>query len=359
MERDRIHFIDALRGYAILMMLQGHTVGVVLAEQWRSSDYIGYTVWNYMRGITAPAFFFASGLILAYIFFSGPEGKLRERGRKTGRRGIWLMLLGSLTLVYPSTIVSLFQGAWGDIRFYKVSSVLHLIGLALCMTAGLLWLSRRNAKMFTIMAGCLAAGLFLGAPWLRSIHTGVGLIDFFNQQRAGSIFILSPWLGHYFVGCVLGYWAAHREWYRRTWVLCLFIPVGLFISREAFWYLERLLVVLGVLEFENEMFRQGFDQVYRLGEVVVLTGVIGLLAHFGWVPRWLRLTGRETLSIYMLHSAVVYSAFFGVGYSTLWRRELGPWSTLCLAGFTMVIFVVLAHYLPRLRERVPLLGWIR
>ncbi len=359
MERDRIHFIDALRGYAILMMLQGHTVGVVLAEQWRSNEYTAYFLWNYLRGLTAPAFLFASGLVLTYLFYSRPVEQRSARIVKTVKRGVWLMCLGSLTLVYPRTIQNVLQGEWEKIHFHTITSVLHIIGLALVLSAAIFTVSKRSEKRFVCIVSLCTLGLFFGAPWLRDVQTGIGILDFWNQQRSGSIFVLSPWLGHYFSGCLFGYWATRKAWYRNMKWLVAMLSMGYLISRQFFWYLEHLLVQLRVLDYGNETFREGFDQIYRQGEVWMLVGLIAIVAHFGKAPKWLCHCGKETLSIYMIHSAIVYSAWFGIGYSTLCRRALGPWETLTLALGTVLLFIYLAKALPKWRERLPFLDWIR
>lgn len=55
--KDRLQFIDAIRAYAILMMLQGHFVDTMLAYQFRDLGNVIYSTWFFMRGMTAPIFF--------------------------------------------------------------------------------------------------------------------------------------------------------------------------------------------------------------------------------------------------------------------------------------------------------------
>ncbi|MGB5691483.1 MAG: heparan-alpha-glucosaminide N-acetyltransferase domain-containing protein, partial [Flavobacteriaceae bacterium] len=59
----RLFFIDAMRAWAILMMLQGHFVDGLLEESFRDPDSSVYSIWKYFRGITAPVFFTVSGFI--------------------------------------------------------------------------------------------------------------------------------------------------------------------------------------------------------------------------------------------------------------------------------------------------------
>ncbi|MCB0749804.1 MAG: DUF1624 domain-containing protein, partial [Ignavibacteriae bacterium] len=129
---NRILYIDLLRAFAVIMMIQGHTVDTFLADEYRSMDSTGYSIWLTLRGFTAPIFMFAAGLIFTYLlradtftFLSNP------RVKKGVKRAFTLIIIGYL-LRYPTyrifdfTYVS--QSQW-DI-FYTVDA-LHLIGFGL------------------------------------------------------------------------------------------------------------------------------------------------------------------------------------------------------------------------------------
>ena len=69
----RLYFLDAVRAFAILMMLQGHFVDTLLNPLYRDDSYIAYTIWSYFRGITAPTFFTISGLVVLYLMLKANE----------------------------------------------------------------------------------------------------------------------------------------------------------------------------------------------------------------------------------------------------------------------------------------------
>jgi len=50
----RLFFIDAMRAWAILMMLQGHFIDGLLDPLFRDPNNLFYNIWLYFRGITAP-----------------------------------------------------------------------------------------------------------------------------------------------------------------------------------------------------------------------------------------------------------------------------------------------------------------
>ncbi|MBK9491899.1 MAG: hypothetical protein IPO07_26190 [Haliscomenobacter sp.] len=50
-----------------MMMLQGHFVDTMLDDKYRDSSSLIYWTWHFMRGMTAPIFFFVSGAIFVFL----------------------------------------------------------------------------------------------------------------------------------------------------------------------------------------------------------------------------------------------------------------------------------------------------
>ena len=83
MKTNRLYFIDAVRAFAILMMLQGHFIDTLLAIEFRDTTNTAYHIWQYFRGITAPTFFTISGLIFTYLLMKARDkGNSHERIKK-------------------------------------------------------------------------------------------------------------------------------------------------------------------------------------------------------------------------------------------------------------------------------------
>jgi len=62
-KKNRIIFIDLMRAFAVLMMVQGHTVDVLLSNDYRKMDSPLFLLWFFMRGMTAPIFLFSAGTV--------------------------------------------------------------------------------------------------------------------------------------------------------------------------------------------------------------------------------------------------------------------------------------------------------
>ena len=95
MKTKRLYFIDAVRAFAILMMLQGHFIDTLLAVEFRDPTNLAYSIWHYFRGITAPTFFTISGLIFTYLLLK-TNNKAEEniRLKKGLSRGLMLIGIG-------------------------------------------------------------------------------------------------------------------------------------------------------------------------------------------------------------------------------------------------------------------------
>jgi uncharacterized membrane protein len=152
MERTtRLHFIDAMRAWAILMMLQGHFVDGLLDTVFRDSENNVYVLWKYFRGITAPVFFTVSGFIFTYLLIRFPlYGLENPRIKKGIRRGIQLILIGYLLRL---NLFGLLQGKLYD-AFFLVD-VLHCIGISILTIIGIFWIAaHRNKWLFpTLLLG--------------------------------------------------------------------------------------------------------------------------------------------------------------------------------------------------------------
>ncbi|MDH7605331.1 MAG: heparan-alpha-glucosaminide N-acetyltransferase domain-containing protein, partial [Melioribacter sp.] len=63
----RVIFIDMMRAFAVLMMVQGHTIDTFLSNEYRTTESILYNIWFTIRGFTAPIFMFSSGTVFTYL----------------------------------------------------------------------------------------------------------------------------------------------------------------------------------------------------------------------------------------------------------------------------------------------------
>ena len=102
MATQRLYFIDALRAFAILMMLQGHFISGFDTSTVNQNNFL-YRAWLYNRGITAPVFFTITGWVFMFLLERNPiKGWQNPRLRKGLKRAFELILWGyALRLSLP------------------------------------------------------------------------------------------------------------------------------------------------------------------------------------------------------------------------------------------------------------------
>lgn len=91
--------------------------------------------------------------------------------------------------------------------------------------------------------------------------------------------------------------------------------------------------------------------IVRLGHVfIVLSIFMWIEKIFGGFPRLLLKAGGETLTLYMAHYVVLYGTWLGIGVVTFGWHSWSPWATGIGAALFVAAFLLLTHYVDRLRK---------
>jgi uncharacterized membrane protein len=345
--KARVNFIDALRGYAILMMIQGHTVDVVLQDKFRTRDSLAYNIWDHMRGLTAPTFFFAAGLIFAYLLLREEQHEPGSNTRivKGLQRAAWLMVFGFLAQFHFYDLQRLLVGSPDRWEFLSYSHVLHTIAITLIFII-LIFLLVRNRPRFAVPLAWLLATLstfFLAGKVLAWDPQSLPfkLLSLFTHPD-NSYFPALPWAGFGLAGACFGWLIWTTRWHEKWWFFASLCSLG-------------IALFLVYYPFVGD---HGWLQ-FRLSSAPALIGIIGLLSLRGWIPEFVIRSGQETLTIFLLHLVILYGALSGYGLHKLWPKELDPVQTIFLALVMEISVIALAWHLPTLRKRFPPLKWIR
>ncbi len=99
---QRVVFLDLLRALAVVMMAQGHTIDLLLADEYPSDGYLSFRLWQFVRGVTAPIFLLTTGAVFIYLLQS-TAGPLRDNPRvaKGIKRALLLLARGYLLRFPP------------------------------------------------------------------------------------------------------------------------------------------------------------------------------------------------------------------------------------------------------------------
>lgn len=326
---NRLYFIDAIRAWAILMMLQGHFVDGLLDMDFRDSANPIFSVWKYFRGITAPVFFTVSGFIFTYLLVkgekrlveSGQTGQRNPRIKKGIKRGLELLFIGYLL---RSNLFGLLSGEVYA-SFYLVD-VLHCIGLSILGIIGVHQLVRKRKKyLFPLFLFGITVMLFLLEPAYKSWQLGFlpDAIANYVTKANGSVFTIFPWFGYATFG---GFLSVLFTWFREEKFLypvaiitSILLGTGLiFGSSEVFLALSR---ATGIQLFADVFFNNYL--FIRLGDVFLVFALFMLCRR--WMQnRTLLAIGSSTLSIYVVHFIILYGSFTGLGLYRFLHHSLSP-----------------------------------
>ncbi|MEX0313007.1 MAG: acyltransferase family protein [Allomuricauda sp.] len=335
----RLFFIDAMRAWAILMMLQGHFIDGLLDPIFRDKENLVFKTWLYFRGITAPVFFTVSGFIFTYLLIRVPQKGLENPRVKKGiRRGLQLLLIGYLLRV---NIFGLLNGHIYN-SFYLVD-VLHCIGLSILVLIGVyLFASERKKYLFPTLLLGITIALFLFEPIYKQWSFAFlpeALANYFTKAN-GSVFTIIPWLGYATVGGFISILFTRFKDFKYLYPVAISIAtiVGftlIYYSSLGFVNLYRFsgLELFKLIESNNYLF-------IRLGDVFVVFAIFMLFRQF-LTNKTILKVGASTLSIYVIHFIILYGSFTGLGLYRFMHHSLEP-TTVILGA---IAFMVACTYL--------------
>jgi uncharacterized membrane protein len=342
LEFKRLYFIDATRAFAILMMLQGHFIDTLLANEYRDLNNIYYGIWLYLRGITAPVFFAISGLIFTFLLIKANEnGTLPLRIRKGLVRGLMLIGIG-YALRIP--IFRWLKGSFGT--YFLVIDVLQCIGLSLILIVFVYLLTRKKILIFSIVLLSLGTLMFLCEPLYRS-YSAEGIPLFFANYLTkvnGSVFTILPWFGYMTFGAFIA-----TLFYRylgkpkfKTIIVTGFFVVGILLVYQSTNFLQWLSTF-----FEYSLFSDvaNFNYLFiRLGNVLMIFGSFYAIEIYMNPPIILKI-GQRTLSIYVIHFILLYGSFTGLGLNQILGKNLTPFEAVFGAICFLITVSLISIYL--------------
>jgi len=314
----RIRAFDWLRGIAVLVMIQTHSL-VLLWPSLRAGAFFSWL--QRIDGLVAPAFIFSAGFSLALVQVRGAStGQRGPRVRRTLRR------LGEVLAV--ATLVNwmwfpLLREPHYILRF----DILHCIGLGLLIALPIFAALSRWPRALRWVALALAAAVFGLAPFAEQVR---GPLAAFCNDSTGTVFPLVPWAGYVYLGASAGATAAlgsTRELAR--WLLALLL-LGLLLWMQS----DALAAAYPPHEFwktNPANHAQRWTQV--CGVALLLIGAEQLWPARNAVVRFVEVFGTSSLAAYFWHLNLLYYRYAGFSFEALWgQRSSWPryWMLLAL-----------------------------
>lgn len=334
--KERLYFIDALRAWAILMMLQGHFITALLADSARTNESTLYFIWAYLRGLTAPVFFTVSGFIFSYLLFKNFKlGWSNPRVKKGVKRGAILIVIG---YVLQIEFVQVFEGSINP--SFDIVHVLQCLGLSMLLIILLyLLVFRVRLYIFQLLLGFITVLLFMASATFEQWEYGFlpEVVSNYFTRRNGSVFTIVPWFGFATAGaCLAGFFhtSLNKEVFYRN--LLLILPItALILIFQSYEFIKDLGNLTNIDFFDIAL--QKSYLFARLGVVLLAFVPFVLLRNF-WNHKILLDIGQNTLAIYVLHCIVLYGSISGFGLDRYYHHSL-PFSHAIIGAITFMVLI--------------------
>ena len=349
--KERLYFLDALRAFAILMMLQGHFISGVLDPVFKSPENSFYSFWLYCRGFTAPVFFLVTGWVLMFLLLRNKiQGYRNPRIKKSIRRGLKLIIWG---YVLRLNLPMLLNGEINTSFFNP--DVLQIIGLGLIFIVGIYAaFSFLNKGLFFIFLG-IGLIVFMCEPiyFHKTFSTLPHFLSAYLTKANGGVFYLFPWIGYVCMGAAIAILFGSKP--KKIILKSIgFTLLGFFLifksSSFFIWIYDQT---------EWQLFRQVAYNNYlfiRLGDVFVLLGIFIAMNSFFTKSFWVWI-GQKTLSIYIIHYFIFYGSLSGIGVYKYFKFSGSLVESSFEALFFVAVCLLITFLLHRYRSRIFLITW--
>lgn len=352
--KSRLVFIDLLRGWATLVMVEVHVVNAFVLPEIKEAGW--FHVLNFINGLVAPSFLFVAG----FVFVVASERKLDEFRtfgpafrKQLGRIALIGCIGYLLHLPYFSfsrTVGETSEQGW--LKFYQ-ADILHCIAFGLLV----LFLTRivvKSEKTFRTVLALLGSGSVLLAPFVWDMD----MLGFFPAPVAAYIngqhysqFPIFNWLGFMMFGGLAAVTytnartAGTEQGYIRSvgWLGAGFILAGsLLIELPVEVPLASTAIRANPLFFAT-----------RFGIVVLL-----MVACWHYAERrktqssFVLDVSRESLVVYTAHLLVIYGQFWnGHSLSFLYGKTFTLLEAVVATFVLIAAMVLLAKFWGWLKQR--------
>jgi uncharacterized membrane protein len=367
---SRLTALDFTRFFAMIMMMQGHVIYELASPNTIDYSTFGWSVWQFIRGLTAPTFLFISGAV--HIF----ANKRLEDG-SLGRNIVWkrikialmLMLIGYL-LVFPAARVYDLQFVSEDtwIIFFSVN-ILQLFSVSLLLLLTLFIITKNN-KTLGYLSLILAFIIVFASPFVHKVHWFDYLPEFFAaylSSEHGSLFPVFPFSAYLLFGASFGVWLQNIEREKRNdflmktcWkiglpTIIIGYPMMMLFSKVSVPFIDVMRV------------NPGFFFI-RIGLVLTIISLMTYLYNLTKpLGKYYSMFGKRAIYIYVIHLMLIYGSPISAGLAKYFRSQLSLeysiLAALFVIGATLAIVylyeqVINQHKYPKLVFRYAVAAYL-
>ncbi len=339
-KKDRLIFIDVMRGIAVLWMIETHVIDVVLKSVYKSGFI--YNMTNLSNGFVAVSFLFCAG---AGFWLAAMK---KADDYKHFRAPLWVYLrrLGLILIIaywlhFPALSLQKFflldYAGW--LRFFECDVLQTIVYSSLI--ALIILMVTPKIKYLPYIFAVLALIVFLAAPFVWCSDPLMYMPPFFGALFAKfpiSKFPLLPWSGYFFAGTALtAYFMSYENKKKLAQILAIVSVSLVFIIYNFNYYLNFYPSVT------NWWHTSPFHSLFRVCGAIGAFSILFLLEKWYKDTRFgnaMKLCGQESLYVYVSHNMLVYGSIANYGMRTMIGNRLEvPGTILIIIGVAIGCYV--------------------
>ncbi len=358
--KNRALFIDLLKGMALIIMIEVHVVNELLAPALKETWWFARL--NFINGLVAPSFSFASGLVFVLSLQKGID-QLRTFGkefwRKVSRIGLIFFVGYSLHIPYYSLTKILANPTQSNLESLYTVDILQLIstGLIFLLLARIFIKSENRFYNFSLI---VTAIILIISPLTWKIdfaqYMPLFFANYFNKMH-GSLFPGFPWWAFVFSGAYVAkyYIKAKQNSTEKEFAKKLIILGAVF-------YFISVIVQYFLFPAELANFRPNpFFFFERFGVILFALGVFWFYLQKRENYKSLILdVSRESLLIYWVHLQLIYrEILWGKSLIQISEKNYNLLQCLIVTAILIVLMLALAKVWGNLKGRYPVYSrWV-
>jgi len=339
--KDKFFYLDLLRGWAMVIMVEVHVFNTFLKPEIRQQWW--FPALNFINGMVAPSFIFIAGF--AFILSSVKKiDELRKFGKafrkKLGRIALIFFTGYLIHIPYMSLRNNIYYTDAGLIKSFYNVDVLQCIGTGILLLF-ILRIVIKSDLIYNIFI-CLSMMVFvLGAPFIWNIDFSRFLpmpVACYLNEVNGSYFPVFPWLGFLFSGALTAVFLLRaRERGDEERFMNRVSLAGIIFIVIAF-PLVAWLVTFSWFEVRSSP----VFFIQRLGVIFILLYLFRLYyKKTGERESFFLDMSRESLLVYWLHLLIIYRVpFHGKNLDNIVNRSFGVIE--CSAAYLILLMLMVA-----------------
>ena len=342
-EKIRYTFIDLLRGWAIIIMIEVHVFNAFLLPQLKQAGW--FDILTFMNGLVAPAFLFVSGF--AFQVSSGSKLEDMRKLKPPFWKKLWryfsIIFIGyALHLPYKSLSKIINKSTSEQLQSFYAVDVLQCIGVGLLVLFALRLIIRSDKIYHYSLIG-LTIFVMVVSPFFWKIeftnYFHPIIANYFNRLN-GSLFPVFSWINFILVGAIFAKYfldAVTKDREVNFIKGTTFTGIVMLFSGHFFYsglfsgYLTSIL--------PNPVFF-----IERLGYVLVFATICWGYSRWRKTQKSFVLdASRESLLVYWLHLTVIYSMIWGKkSLANIIGQNLNVWESIAATLVLMTLMILAA-----------------